>query len=118
MFRNFIAALLAVIAVNAFAAVDANQASRTDLETVRGIGPSLSAKIVKARETGSFKSWADLVARVGGIGSGNAARLSKSGLTVQGAGFDASAIPAAHTGKKSVKARSLKKVQAGAKSGV
>ena len=46
MFRNFISILLAVFALNAFAAVDANQATRADLETVKGIGPGLSGKIL------------------------------------------------------------------------
>ena len=62
MIRNFLSILLAVFTLNAFAAVDANQATRADLESVKGIGPGLSAKIVDARKTGSFKDWADLVA--------------------------------------------------------
>ena len=95
MIRNLFAALLAAFALNAMAAVDANQASRADLETVKGIGPGLSGKIVDARKTGEFKSWADLVERVGGVGPGNAARLSQAGLTVAGAAFDPGALPAA-----------------------
>lgn len=98
MFRNFIALIAAVFALNAFAAVDVNQASRAELESVKGIGPGLSSKITEARQTGSFKDWADLVQRVGGIGPGNAARFSKAGLTVEGAAFDAAALPPA-TGK-------------------
>ena len=34
MIRHLFAALLAALTLNAFAAVDANQASRADLETV------------------------------------------------------------------------------------
>jgi competence protein ComEA len=91
MFRHFIALILAVFALSAFAAVDANQASRADLETVKGIGPGLSGKIIEARKTGNFKNWDDLVERVGGIGPGNAARFSQAGLTVGGAAYDAKA---------------------------
>jgi competence protein ComEA len=91
MIRNLIAAVLAVFALNAFAAADANQASRAELETVKGIGPGLSGKIVKARETGQFKNWGDLVERVGGIGAGNAPKLSQAGLTVAGSAYDGSA---------------------------
>ena len=87
MIRNFIALLLALFALNAFAAVDANKASRAELESVKGIGPGLSAKIVEARKTGEFKNWGELVERVGGIGAGNAARLSQAGLTVGGTAF-------------------------------
>jgi competence protein ComEA len=91
MFRNFIALLLAVFALNAFAAVDANLATRADLETVKGIGPGLSTKIMDARKEGTFKNWNDLVERVVGIGPRNAGRLSQAGLTVAGAAFDGTA---------------------------
>ena len=93
MFRQLIAAALAAFAFNAFAAVDANQASQAELEGVKGIGPSLSTKIVEARKAGSFKSWSDFVERVPGVGAGNAARFSSNGLTVAGAAFDAKAEP-------------------------
>ncbi len=94
MIRNFISIVLAVFALNAFAAVDANQATRADLETVKGIGPGLSGKIVDARKTGNFKDWSDLVERVGGIGPGNAGKLSQAGLTVAGSTFDGKPVAA------------------------
>ena len=104
MIRQLIATLLAVFALNtfalnAFAAVDANQATRADLETVKGIGPGLSGKIIDARKSGSFKGWGDLVERVGGIGPRSAAKLSQGGLTVAGAAYDGSGAAAAKTGK-------------------
>jgi competence protein ComEA len=71
-----------------------NRATQAELETVKGIGPGLSGKILKAREAGSFKNWGDLVERVGGVGPGNAARFSQAGLTVGGAAFDPAALPA------------------------
>lgn len=92
MFRHLIAIVFALFTLSAFAAgVDANQASRADLETVKGIGPGLSGKIVEARKTGNFKDWNDLVERVGGIGAGNAAKFSQAGLTVGGAAYDGKA---------------------------
>ena len=103
-FRQFITALLAAVALNAFAAVDINRASRAELETVKGIGPGLSAKILKARESGEFKNWSDMVQRVPGVGAASAGKLSKAGLTVGGAAFDAGALPAAAI--KTKKARS------------
>jgi competence protein ComEA len=97
MIRNLFAAiavLVSAFALNAHAAVDANQASRADLETVKGIGPGLSGKIVEARKAGDFKSWNDLVERIGGVGPANAARLSQAGLTVAGTAYDPGTMPA------------------------
>ena len=101
--RNFIALLAAVFAFQAFAAVNVNQASQAELETVKGIGPGLSSKIVKARQTAEFKSWGDLVERVSGIGPGNAARFSKAGLTVSGAAYEGQATPTTKGSKTTAK---------------
>ncbi|MDO9095493.1 MAG: helix-hairpin-helix domain-containing protein [Rubrivivax sp.] len=97
MIRNFIALLMAVFALNAFAAADVNQATQAELESVKGIGPGLSAKILQARQSGNFKNWDDLVDRVGGIGPGNAARFSQAGLTVGGAAYDGKPVEAKAT---------------------
>ena len=94
MFRKLIAIVLATFALSAFAAVDVNKASQAELETVKGIGPGLSGKILESRKTGSFKNWNDMVERVGGVGPGNAARFSQAGLTVGGAAFDAGTVAA------------------------
>ena len=107
MIRTFFALVAAVFALNAFAA-DANKASQAELETVKGIGPGLSAKIIKARETGTFKNWDDLVDRVGGVGPGNAARFSQAGLTVGGAAYDGKA-EAAKPAKKEKTEKAAKK---------
>jgi competence protein ComEA len=94
MFASKLIALVATcFALNAFA-TDANRASQAELETVKGIGPGLSAKILKARESGSFKNWDDLVERVGGVGPGNAARFSQAGLTVSGVAYDGKPVEA------------------------
>ena len=95
MVRKLIAIVLATFALSAFAAVDVNKASQAELETVKGIGPGLSVKILEARKTGSFKNWTDRVERVGGVGPGNAARFSQVGLTGGGAAFDASTVATA-----------------------
>ena len=96
MIKRLLAALFALIAATAFAAVDVNKASQADLEAIKGIGPSISAKILDERKKGNFKDWPDLVERVKGVGEGNAAKFSTEGLTVNGQGFKgAAAKPAA-----------------------
>jgi len=87
MFRILAALILAAFAFTAQAAVDANKASQAELETVKGIGPGLSSKILDARKAGAFKDWTDLVDRVGGVGPGNAARFSQAGLTVNNTAY-------------------------------
>jgi competence protein ComEA len=107
MIRHLIATVLAAFAFNAFAAVEANRANQAELETVKGIGPGLSGKILEARKSGDFKSWADMVERVPGIGDGNAARFSQAGLTVGGAAYAAATkvekAPAAKPAEKAPK---------------
>jgi len=96
MIKSIVAALLALLSAAAFAAVDVNKASQGELETVKGIGPSMSTKILDARKTGPFADWGDLQSRVKGVGQGNAAKFSADGLTVNGASYSAApAAPAA-----------------------
>jgi competence protein ComEA len=98
MFKRLLAAVLALMAATAFAAVDVNKATATELDGIKGIGPGISAKILDERKKGNFKDWNDLVERVKGIGEGNAAKFSAEGMTVNGAGFKGAA--AAPTAKK------------------
>ena len=85
------AALLAFASAAAFAVVDVNKANQAELESIKGIGPSMSTKMIDARKTGAFKDWADLQSRVKGVRSGNSAKFSADGLTVNGAAFTAPA---------------------------
>lgn len=82
-------ALCALASSPAWSAVEINKAGQAELESVKGIGPGMSTKILEARKKGDFKNWNDLVERVSGIGAGNANRLSQAGLTVAGASYTA-----------------------------
>jgi competence protein ComEA len=100
MFRFIARLLLAVclaLTVPVFAstgAVDVNKATQAELETIKGIGPAMSTKILAARKSGDFKNWDDLVQRVSGMGPGNARRMSEAGLRVGAAPFKGAAAEA------------------------
>ncbi|MET0352252.1 MAG: helix-hairpin-helix domain-containing protein [Rhizobacter sp.] len=85
----------------AHAAVDVNKADQATLETVKGIGPGVSTRILDERKKAPFKDWGDLVDRVKGVGEGNAARFSKEGLTVNGSTF----TPSENAGKADKKGK-------------
>jgi len=87
MIKPLLTALALLQCAVAFAAVDVNQASVAELDGIKGIGPAMSSRILDERKKGDFKNWADLMARVKGVGQANAARLSFEGLTVGGATF-------------------------------
>lgn len=90
MIKKTLAALLAFFTAAAFAAVDVNEASVADLDSIKGIGPGTSAKILEQRKSAKFKDWDDLIQRVSGIGDKRAAKLSAEGLTVGGSAYAAS----------------------------
>lgn len=108
-----VTALLALASAAAFAVVDINKANQAELESIKGIGPSMSAKILDARKTGSFKDWTDLQSRVKGVRAGNSAKFSADGLTVNGAAFRATAV--ADASARPAKAPKAGKVEAAKK---
>jgi competence protein ComEA len=104
LFKSLVGLLLALCAAVAFAAVDINKATQADLESIKGIGPSMSSKILDERKKAPFKDWPDLIERVSGVGPGNAAKFSANGLTVNGSTFSGTGIEAAKAGGKPPKA--------------
>ena len=101
MLKKILAFGAMLYAATCFAAVDVNKATAADLDSIKGIGPAVSAKILDERKKGNFKDWNDFVSRVKGVGEGNAAKFSAEGLTVDGAAFMAAAAkPAASAAKK------------------
>jgi competence protein ComEA len=75
------------VAVHGAAPVEVNLATEAQLDSVRGVGPATTARILAARSSAAFKDWDDLIARVPGIGTGTAKKLSAEGLMVNGEGF-------------------------------
>ena len=89
MFKRILAIATLLGASVAFAAVDINQASEAELDGIKGVGPSTTAKIMAERKKGPFKDWNDLMARLKGIKPASATKLSANGLTVDGAPYPA-----------------------------
>ena len=115
MFKKLFAAIAGlVLAVSAFAAVDANKASQAELEGVKGIGPVISTLIISERKKGDFKDWNDLVVRVKGVGDKSAAKFSESGLTVNGATFTGAPVATKPAEKPSAPAKAASAVKGGA----
>lgn len=104
MLKKILAIVAMLYAFAAFAAVDVNKATAAELDGIKGIGPSISGKILDERKKGNFKDWDDFINRVKGVGDTNAAKFSAEGLTVNGAAFKgAAAAPAKKDEKAAAK---------------
>ncbi len=91
--RKVILALIVALCASAcLAATDVNKASVAELDGIKGIGPSLSGKILDERKKGSFRDWGDLISRVKGMGRKNAVKLSAQGLTVNELAYQETAV--------------------------
>jgi competence protein ComEA len=101
MLKKILAIIAMLYATIAFAApVDVNKATAAELDSIKGIGPAISSRIVEERKKGDFKDWNDFIDRVKGVGEHNAAKFSTDGLTVNGGGFKGAAAPAAKADAK------------------
>ncbi|HLR29953.1 MAG TPA: ComEA family DNA-binding protein [Paenalcaligenes sp.] len=80
---SFLAVLLLAYALP-IGAMDLNQASRAELQSLPGIGPKTAETIIEERERGgAFTSLQDLSARVRGIGPKRLEALKEAGLQAQ-----------------------------------
>lgn len=70
--------------LSCWAGVEINQATEAELDSIKGLGPSSTARILAARQQGAFKDWADVMRRVSGVRAASAAKLSAAGLVVNG----------------------------------
>ena len=99
MLKKILTTTALLFSLSSFAAVDVNKANAADLDGIKGIGPSLSGKILKERNKGNYKDWPDLMHRVSGMGEKSSAKFSAQGLTVNGAGYHGGAAVEAAKGK-------------------
>jgi competence protein ComEA len=82
--KYLVGLLLSVCAAGVLAAVEVNTANEAELDSVNGLGPASTARILAARSQGPFMDWPDLMRRVSGIGPATARKLSRNGLIVNG----------------------------------
>jgi len=90
------------------APVNVNTASQTELESIRGLGPSKAKAIIAEREKGgAFYDSYDLQSRVRGIGERSVSKLMENGLKIEGqSGYretKSNARPETRSSKKSSK---------------
>ena len=88
----------------AFAQVDVNKGDQAALDSIKGIGPATSQRILDERtKGGNFKDWSDFETRVKGIGDKKSVKLSQAGLLVNGqpkANVPATSAPVAKAKKE------------------
>ena len=84
MHKLFTALGLSLACLFAHAELDLNRAREMDLDGLKGVGPSLSARILKAREARPFSNWQDLQQRVKCIGPVLSQSLSDQGARIEG----------------------------------
>lgn len=84
MMRRALACLAALLMSGSAAALDINQATEAELDSLKGMGPALNRRVREARSQRAFSDWADVQRRVSGMGASKARTFSDQGLTVQG----------------------------------
>ena len=84
MFKRIVVAVVLLASLSCHAAVEINQATEAELDGIKGLGPSSTARILAARHLGAFKNWNDVMRRVSGVRAASAAKLSAAGLVVNG----------------------------------
>ena len=86
MWRKVWFAAVWVIALPVYA-LELNQATEAELDSLKGMGPALNRRVREARAQQAFRDWADFQQRVSGMGGHKARAFSEQGLTIQGQPF-------------------------------
>ena len=68
-------------------ALEINQANEAELDSIKGMGPAMTRKVLVARADKPFTNWKDLMTRVTGIGKAKAQQFSEQGVLVNGQSF-------------------------------
>ena len=81
------AVLLVGLGMGSATALELNQASEAELDSLRGMGPALNREVRQARDQSPFADWTDFQARVTGVGAAKARAFSQQGLTINGQAY-------------------------------
>ena len=65
-------------------ALEINQANEAELDSIKGMGPAMTRKVLNARAEKPFINWKDLMSRVTGMGKNKAQQFSDQGVLVNG----------------------------------
>jgi competence protein ComEA len=68
-------------------ALEINQANEAELDSIKGMGPAMTRKVLAARTEKLFMNWKDFMTRVAGIGKAKAQQFSDQGVLVNGQSF-------------------------------
>ncbi len=68
-------------------ALEINQANEAELDSIKGMGPAMTRKVLNARAEKPFINWKDLMSRVTGMGKNKAQQFSDQGVLVNGLAF-------------------------------
>jgi competence protein ComEA len=91
--RSLVACLL-LVASSSLLALEINTANEAELDSIKGLGPSTTGRILQERANAPFANWQDLLRRVKGIKAKTAEKLSQEGLTVDGKPYPSGAATA------------------------
>ncbi len=86
LLKKWLVGALACTHLSIFA-LEINQANEAELDSIKGMGPAMTRKVLIARAEKIFTNWKDLMSRVAGIGKAKAQQFSDQGVLVNGQSF-------------------------------
>ena len=86
LLKQWVVGALACVQLSVFA-LEINQANEAELDSIKGMGPAMTRKVLAARADKPFINWKDLMSRVRGIGKNKAQQFSEQGVLVNGQSF-------------------------------
>jgi competence protein ComEA len=86
LLKHWLVGALACVCLSVWA-LEINQANEAELDSIKGMGPAMTRKVLTARADKPFTNWKDLMFRVSGIGKAKAQQFSDQGVLVNGLAF-------------------------------